>query len=113
MKEMILRNLTRKTTITSDLKIVDSLADRIFGLLKKSNPRSLLFNTRFGLHTFGLRRQIDVLVLSDDLKVVKTRQNLKPNRLFFWSPLFSIVIELPENSIKYSNTTTEDLLSAT
>ena len=110
---MILSNLTRKTTLAADLKIVDSLVDRIFGLLKRSNPRSLLFKTRFGLHTFGLKEPIDVLVLDSGWKVVKIRIGLKPNRFFFWNPLFPIVIELPENSIKYSNTTTEDLLSTT
>lgn len=108
---MILKNLSKKTIITTDLKEVTSLEDRVFGLLKRSNPRSLLFKTRFGLHTFGLKEPIDVLVLNDNLKVVKIRQNLKPNQLFFWHPLFATVVELPADSIANTETEIGDQLS--
>jgi len=110
---MILKNLTKNTLISGNLKEASSFSDRTFGLLKKNNPQSLLFRTRFGIHTFGLIDPIDVLALDSHWKVVKICTHLKPNRLFFYNPLFSIVIELPENSIKSSNTTTDDLLSTT
>lgn len=108
---MIIGNLTKKTTISSDLKEASSFPDQVLGLLNPANPRSLLFRTRFGIHTFGLKGPIDVLVLDSSWKVVKMSMSLKPNRLFFWSPLFPIVIELPENSIIDSKTAVGDWLS--
>lgn len=89
--------------ICKDLKIAKSLLDRIFGLLIKSNPRSMLFKTRFGIHTFFLKEPIDVAVLDGNSKVVKIKQNLKPNRLYFWNPLNPWVLELPQGSIKKFN----------
>lgn len=42
---------------------------------------------------------IDVLILDSRLKVVSMKQNLLPNRFYFYSPKFSTVIELPQGSI--------------
>ncbi len=101
-------NLTKKTILSKDFKQANSFKDRSFGLLLSSNPRSLIFKTRFGLHTFFLKKAIDILVLRSDLTVVKLKKNLKPNKLFFWNPLYSLVIELPKNSIKTSKTSLGD-----
>ncbi len=108
---MILKNLTKKTVISNDLKEATSFSDQVLGLLNPANPRSLLFRTRFGIHTFGLKNTIDVLVLDSRWKVVKICIGLKPNRLFFYNPLFPIVIELPRNSITNSKTAIGDILS--
>lgn len=108
---MVLKNLTKKTLVTSNLKNVTSLSDQVLGLLNPANSKSLLFRTRFGIHTFGLKEPIDVLVLDPSWKVVKISVGLQPNRLFFWNPLFPIVIELPENSIIDSKTAVGDWLS--
>lgn len=107
---MRLVNITKSTIISSDLKTASSLLDKIFGLLKANNPRSLLFKTRFGVHTLGLKEPIDILVLNKNLKVVKLREKVLPNRLFFWSPCFDQVIELPEHYIKKSLTEVGDYL---
>ncbi len=101
---MVLKNVTKDTILTKDLKEAKSALDQIFGLLRRSNPRSLLFKTRFGIHTFGLQEPIDVVVLDDSFKIVKLRENLKPNRLFFWNPKYSLVIELPAETLKKSKT---------
>lgn len=110
---MVLKNLSQKTLLTTDLKICTSLSDLSFGLLNPKNPRSLLFKTRFGLQTFGLKEPIDVLVLDSENKVVKIEENLRPNRLFFWDPRFDTVIELPLGTIKLSNTKVSDQLELT
>ena len=107
---MVLKNLTKKTILTTDLKEAESLVDQIFGLLKQSNPRSLLFRTRFGIHTFGLKDSIDVLVLDKTQKVVKLAQ-VSPGSLFFWKPLYNLVIELPKGVLKKSKTKTGDILN--
>ncbi len=82
-----------------DIKYCSALWDRLFGLLIRSNPRSLLFQTRFGIHTFFLKESILVLVLDDDFKVIKLK-TLAPNRLFFWHPKYQWVLELPSGLSK-------------
>lgn len=96
---MILKNLTTGKIICQDLKVAESFIDRMFGLLIKSNPRNMLFKTRFGIHTFFLKEPIDLAVLDNDFKVVKIKKNLKPNRLFFWNPKYKLLLELPRNTL--------------
>lgn len=108
---MILNNITQNTIVTKDLKEATSFLDLSLGLLRKSNPRSMLFKTHFGIHTFFLTEPIDVIILDSHLKVVKMKENLKPNRLFFWNPKYYLVIELPQQSIKLSKIQLQDQLS--
>ena len=70
------------------------------GLIGKDKPYVLMIRTRFGIHTFGLKFPIDVLVLNNEDKVVSIKKNLKPNRIFSWNPLYEKVIELPVGTIK-------------
>ena len=106
---MKLVNLSKNTVLAEDLKEAKSLIDQLLGLLKKSNPRSLYFHTRCGIHTFGLKEKIDILVLDDSLKVVKIK-TVKPNKLFFWPVKYSKVVELPLGVIKKSQTEIGDKL---
>lgn len=73
---------------------------KITGLIGKRKPEAILLKTRFGIHTFGLRFPIDILVLDSQNGVVVMKHNLKPNRFFIWPPKFSKVIELPLGTIK-------------
>lgn len=107
---MILKNLTAGTILTNDLKKVESFSDLALGLLKTSNPRALLFKTHFGIHTFFLKDEIDIIVLGQKNQVVKLKSGLKPNRLFFWNPKYSLSLELPKNTIKASRTKLNDIL---
>lgn len=105
-------NSTKKTTLTSDLKIATTLTDQLFGLLRQSNPRSLMFKTRFGIHTFFLKEAIDVIVLDSKNRVVAAK-TIEPNSLFLWNPIYSTVIELPLGTIKRSKTSLNDQLKIT
>ncbi|MBI2074450.1 MAG: DUF192 domain-containing protein [Candidatus Levybacteria bacterium] len=84
------------------VKILKNFKEKAIGLLSEKKPFPVLIRTRFGIHTFGLRFPIDVLVLDKFNKVVKISENLKPNRVFFWNPLYSKVIELPKGEIRKS-----------
>ncbi len=68
------------------------------GLLGQK-PQPIVFKTRFGIHTFGMTYPIDIVILDNKGVVRKIKQNLKPNTLFFWNPLFKTVLELPKNTI--------------
>jgi hypothetical protein len=73
---------------------------KIIGLIASKEAKPIFFTTRFGIHTFGVKFPIDVLILDSQSKVVKMRRELKPNRFFFWPPRFEKVIELPAGYIK-------------
>ncbi|MDD2823092.1 MAG: DUF192 domain-containing protein [Candidatus Daviesbacteria bacterium] len=106
---MILKNLSQKTILCSNLKIASTFFDNLFGLLRQSN-QGMLFYTRFGIHTFGMTKNIDVLILDKEHKVVKINIGLHHNQLFFWNPKYNIVIELPEGSVNISKTKPGDQL---
>lgn len=75
-----------------------NLREKIIGLIG-AKPYALLIKTHFGIHTFGLKFPIDVLILDNQNKVVSIKKNLKPKRIFIWNPLFEKVIELPQGTI--------------
>jgi len=72
-----------------------SLRDKVVGLIGAPAAHPVMFHTRWGLHTFGMKFPIDVLILNNSRQVVKRADNLVPNRLFFWNPRYHTVIELP------------------
>lgn len=96
---MILINARNNHKIATDAKHAESFSDRLLGLIDPRNPRSLVFSTRFGIHTFFLRSAIDVLLLDDSNNVVAFKKHLVPFRFFFYNPVFSRLIELPAGAI--------------
>lgn len=105
---MKIKNVTKKTVLSDDAYEATSLKDKTLGLLDPAKPRSLVLHTRFGIHTFGLKKEIDVLTLDTKYKVMVAKPNLKPNRILLWNPRFSNVIELPAGTIRKSQTSIGD-----
>ena len=92
-------------TKTLKLKIAGGFWENAVGLLawhsgKWQLYQGLLINTRFGIHTFGMTRSIDLLILDQQDQVVIIKENLKPWHLFFWNPHYSRVIEGATGIIK-------------
>lgn len=85
--------------ISDKVQEANSSIERLLGLINPKNSRFLVFNTRLGIHTFFLHQAIDVIVLDDKdfIRIVKSK--LKPFHFFFYSPVFSKVIELPEGTV--------------
>ena len=77
-----------------------NLRKKIQGLIGEDKPYALMIETRFGIHTFGLKFPIDVLILNNENKVVSIRKNLKPNKIFLWNPMYKKIIELPRGTIE-------------
>lgn len=77
-----------------------SIASRVKGLIGADEIHNLYLETRWGIHTFGVKQPIDVLVLDKNTQIVKLKRNLKKNRIFMWNPKFSRILELPVNSIR-------------
>ena len=86
--------------ITIRAKLFSSERQRALGLIPYKKAFPVLFKTRFGIHTFGMKFAIDVIVLDKENRVVKMAQNLKPKNVFFWNPKYNLVLELPAGFIK-------------
>ena len=78
------------------VKKAHSVLEKMQGLIGKDKAEAFLLETHFGIHTFGLRFPIDVLILNSKHRVVYLKKNLVPYRVFFWNPRFSLVLELSE-----------------
>lgn len=76
-----------------------SLEEKTTGLLGTTKPKTVFFTTRFGIHTFFMKYPIDVVILDDKERVVSFRENLRPNKIFAWNPLYENVLEMPHGSI--------------
>lgn len=86
--------------ITLKIRKLDYWWEKSVGLLGKSKPENIIFLTRFGIHTFGMKFPIDVLILDAENKVVSIKDSMKPNQIFFWSPKYNKVVELPAGMIQ-------------
>lgn len=74
-----------------------SWKDKIIGLIGKKGINPLYFETRWGIHTFGVREPIDVVILDGENKIVACKEHLKPKHIFLWNPKYFRVLELPSN----------------
>lgn len=107
---MIIRNKTKHVILTKNALFLQTLSAKTTGLIGTSDEISAMFKTRFGIHTFGMRRAIDVLILDKHNRVVTMRRNLVPNRIFLWNPRYDYVLELPEGTIHKTKTALRDQL---
>lgn len=103
-------NKTKNAVISDQAEAATSFFNRTFGLINPRKPRTLVFNTHFGIHTFGMHEQIDILVLDNQNKVVSLKRSLKPQRIFTWQLQYNRVIELPAGSITRSQTELGDVI---
>jgi hypothetical protein len=105
----MIRNRTKNTLVVTDFSQKKGLG-KILGLIGKKNPKTVVFTTRFGIHTFLMNFAIDVLILDKNKKIVFMKKSLKPNRIFLWNPVYNIVVELPSGSIQQSKTQIGDII---
>lgn len=85
---------------TIKVRLRNSIWGKSIGLIGLKKMQPIFFQTRFGIHTFGMRFPIDVLILDKNNGIVRLTENLKPNKLFFWPLLYKNVVELPAGTIK-------------
>ncbi len=82
------------------VRLLKGFLDKSIGLTESEKAYHVYFTTRFGIHTFGMKYPIDVIVLNNSDYVIKTAENLKPKRFFFWLPIHNRIIELPAGTVK-------------
>ncbi len=81
--------------LCENVKETKTLAEKRRGLIESDGKTGLYMKTRWGVHTFGMTFPIDVIILDKKNKVVKYKRNMKPNRMFFWNPIYNKVVEIP------------------
>jgi len=86
--------------ISLKVKFLQSLAEKTKGLIGANPVFPVFFTTRWGIHTFGVLYPLDILILDKNNSVVGMNQNMKPNRFFFWNPIYENVVELPASTIE-------------
>lgn len=97
---MIAKNKTKNIVLAENVQALRSFAEKSKGLLGAVVPRAVFFETRWGIHTVGMRFPIDVLILDENFCVKKIARNLLPNRFLFWNPRYKKVVELPYGSLQ-------------
>ena len=95
--------------ISIPVKEARNLREKIIGLIG-AKPYALLIKTHFGIHTFGLKFPIDVLILDKFNKVVIIKKNLKPKKIFVWNPRYGKVLEMPKGTIDGKKIKINDLI---
>lgn len=107
---MKIYNQTKGKLIANNAKKPSNFLAEAAGLIGVKKAYSLILKTRFGIHTFGVRFPIDVLILDDSGKVVGIKENLKPLRFFIWDPKYDTVVEMPAGTIRKTKTSAGDKL---
>lgn len=104
-------NKTKKTILAKNIVEAKTWKQKILGLTTRHTPCAMYFHTRFGIHTFGMRYPIDVLILDEHNRIVTIQKHMKPNHIFLWNPKYSRVIELPMHEIDRSKTELGDTIT--
>ena len=69
-----------------------SFLEKTKGLLDKK--RSIIyFETRFGIHTFGMKSTVVVVILNNANEITEVKK-VNPNCIFFWNPKYYKIIEM-------------------
>lgn len=77
------------------------ILDKTVGLIGKNvHTEALFFQTRWGIHTFGLKFPIDVVILDSENVVVKLYSGLAPNRIYLWNPKYCGVVEMEKGELQ-------------
>lgn len=89
--------------LAEDLEVATTLFARMKGLLGRDvllPGQGLWIKPCMGVHTFGMRFPIDVLVLDLDRRVVAIVQDLRPNRMTALYRRGNSVVELPAGAVR-------------
>lgn len=83
-----------------NVKRVKSWKEKRIGLIGSDGTHGISFKTRFGIHTFGMGFPIDILILNKKGEIKTYKKALGPNKVFFWNPIYSRVVEIPSALLK-------------
>ena len=103
-KRVEVRDITRATTVATQITIADTSVARLVGLLGRGqldHGCGLLIRPCCGIHTFGMLFSIDVVALDKGLRVLKLWPGLAPFRITRLQRKAHSILELPAGQISY------------
>ncbi len=106
-------NATKGIALSENVLVLKTLAEKASGLIDVEEPHAAFFKTRFGVHTFGMSRPLDCLILDDLNRVRRIKENLQPNKMFFYPPVWKNVVELPAGTVRMTGTEVDDKIEIT
>ncbi len=112
MLKLRVSNQTRSRLLADRADIADTSAKRRTGLLKHNRldpGEGLWIAPSEGVHTFGMKFPIDVLFLSRNKKILKTRPNMARRKIALSWRAHS-VLELPAGTLAETGTSAGDQL---
>lgn len=99
--------------LCENIREAKTYKEKKLGLLGSDGTTGLFMRTRWGVHTFGMKFPIDVIILDTKNRVVKYKRNLKPRKCFFWNPKYNQVVEIPTNLVREGTIEIGDEISIT
>lgn len=106
-------NITRDTLLADKAELADTFLKRLIGLLNRKSlakGEALILEPANCIHSLFMRFTFDALFLDKSGRVVGIQPSMKPfriSRLYFNA---SVVIELPEHTLKLTHTQPGDTI---
>ncbi|MBI1978094.1 MAG: DUF192 domain-containing protein [Candidatus Omnitrophica bacterium] len=110
---MIATNQTKESLLAEKIWVAQSFFERLKGLIGEKpldEHEALLIPFCNGVHTFGMSFPIDVIYMDQQGKVLATLNTLKPNSFGPINFHSAQVLELPEGTIKQTQTQPGDVI---
>lgn len=108
------RNATRETDLGDRIEVADRFWKRLRGLLGRRAPRDgegLLIRPSRGVHMYGMRYPLDVLLLDDAGRIVASYRELRPGKRTRLHADATQALELRAGTLEKSSTRTGDILT--
>jgi uncharacterized membrane protein (UPF0127 family) len=100
---MRLSDITRATTVGTEITIADTFLTRLIGLMGRKQLDAgcgLLIKPSSGIHTIGMRFPIDVVALNRNMVVLKLWPRVAPFRMTGINLRIHSMLELPPGQIE-------------
>jgi uncharacterized membrane protein (UPF0127 family) len=113
VKRARILNTTSGRLLAQSAEVADSFWSRMRGLLGHApltQGEGMLIMPCQWIHTLFMSFSIDVVYLSDDLRVVHLQEDVSPNRLCSPVSRASCVVELPPGAISRTGVEVDDQL---
>ncbi|WP_242866898.1 DUF192 domain-containing protein [Clostridium coskatii] len=91
----MVKTLVYESEVIAEIFIADSFVKRFSGFMfrKKPHHKGILIKPCNSIHTFFMKFSIDVLFISEDMKVIKKVEDLKPGKIIMPQGKTKMVIE--------------------
>ena len=101
-------NKTKNKVLHENIKDAKTFEEKTRGLLDSINGDAMMFDTRWGIHTFGMKFPIDCAICDDSNKLQVLKTNIPKRRFFFWNPKYKKVYEFPVGTLAKTGTEVGD-----